>query len=310
MFCLAALPVSTAALELAMPTGSALVIDEVTETGSYALPNAAFQDGALTTRLIGGHVSKQVWHLPGEALDSEQLIAPLRSQLEAAGFALILDCDAQSCGGFDFRFATEVLPAPEMFVDLVNYRFIAAVKETKTGTEAISVFTSISDIQGFTQLIAVQPGPEAEALPLGETTGESLGTPSEIVPPGLPGDLIKSLDIGGHVVLSDLKFETGSSNLEDGSFASLGTLADYLTANPSARIALVGHTDSVGSLENNIALSEKRAVAVRKHLIESFGAPSEQIDAKGVGYLAPIASNLTESGRNANRRVEAVLLTK
>lgn len=309
ILCLAAVPLGANGLELAMPDGSALIVDEVNETGSYAFPDAVFQDGTLPTRLLKGHVSRQIWHLTRDGLESEQLIAPLRSQLEAAGFNVVLDCDAQSCGGFDFRFATEVLPAPEMFVDLVNYRFISAIKDGATGLEAISALASTSDIQGFTQLIAVQPGPGVEALPLAKPSVTAPITPS-VVDPDLPSDMIKSLDVNGHIVLSDLKFETGSSNLEEGSFTSLTTLADYLTANPAARIALVGHTDSVGSLENNIALSEKRARAVRKRLINGLGAPGDQIDAKGVGYLAPIASNLTETGRNANRRVEAILLTK
>ncbi len=309
MFCFALAPFSAAALELAMPEGSALVVDQVNEEGSYAVPDSPFLDGFVSTRLVTGHVSKQVWHLPGDALSAEQLVAPLRNQLQAAGYAILLDCDAQSCGGFDFRFSTDVVPAPDMFVDLVNFRFVSALKEASTGTEAISVLASVSDTQGYTQLIAVQPGPSLDALPLSKPSGQ---TPvvSSVVNPALSGDVIKALDLGGHVVLSDLEFETGSSNLAEGEFASLQVIAGYLAENPSARIALVGHTDSVGSLDNNIALSKKRALAVRERLIGTLGTTSAQIDAQGVGYLAPIASNLTESGRNANRRVEAVLLSK
>lgn len=302
-------PVATAALEIAMPQGSVLAEDEVKESGSYALPDGPFYDGALSSRQLTGHVSHQAWHLQGEDLDPEQLIAPLRSQLEASGFAILLDCDASSCGGFDFRFATEVMPAPGMFVDLANYRFVSALKDTSEGTEAVSVLVSTSDIRGYTQLIAVLPGPEAGALPLDKPVVTAPIAPT-VVDPAIPSDLIKSLDLGGHVVLSDLEFETGSANLAGGDFDSLQAIAAYLIATPDARIALVGHTDNVGSLEANVALSERRALAVKAQLVDDLGVPAARIDAQGVGYLAPIASNKTDSGRNANRRVEAVLLSQ
>ena len=74
------------------------------------------------------------------------------------------------------------------------------------------------------------------------------------------------------------------------------------------RIALVGHTDTVGGLEANINVSRARARSVRQRLIESYGIAEERLDAEGMGYLAPVASNLTAEGRDQNRRVEVVLL--
>lgn len=298
---------SAQALELAMPEGSTLAADEVLEGGSYALPDGPYQDGYLSSRQVTGHLSKQAWHLAGETLTTEQLIDPLRSQIQAAGFAILLDCDAQSCGGFDFRFATDVLPAPDMFVDLVDYRFVSALKDVSTGLEAISALVSTSETQGYIQLIAVQPGPASDALPLAKTVPTTT-VASASVNLSAPTDLAKALEVGGHVVLSDLEFETGSANLTEGSFNSLQALATYLADHPERRIALVGHTDSVGSLEGNIALSQKRARAVKDQLVTGFGVTAGQVDAQGIGYLAPIATNLSEVGRNANRRVEAVLL--
>ena len=304
---LLAVPTLASAIELAMPEGSVLASDDVVEEGSYALPDGPYIDDFLSSRQVTGHLSKQVWHLPGRSFTTEQLIAPIRSQLEAAGFAILLDCDAQSCGGFDFRFATEVLPAPDMFVDLVNYRFISALKDSPDGIEALSAFVSLSDVQGFTQLIAVQPGPASEDLVLSKPSDALPKTP-KVADLAVPSDVIKTLEVGGHVVLSDLEFETGSANLTTGEYASLKAIADYLRAKPSTKIALVGHTDNVGSLEGNVALSQKRAGAVKTRLIEDYGISADQIDSQGVGYLAPIASNQSDAGRTANRRVEAVLL--
>ena len=70
----------------------------------------------------------------------------------------------------------------------------------------------------------------------------------------------------------------------------------------------MGHTDNVGSLDANIALSRSRAEAVRARLIEAHGVDGARIEARGIGYLAPAAANDTAEGRETNRRVEAVLL--
>jgi len=89
-------------------------------------------------------------------------------------------------------------------------------------------------------------------------------------------------------------------------YETLTTLANYLKAQPNRKIALVGHTDAEGSLQGNIALSRQRARAAMQRLIE-LGVPRAQLEAEGVGYLAPMANNLTEEGRTQNRRVEAIL---
>jgi OOP family OmpA-OmpF porin len=72
-------------------------------------------------------------------------------------------------------------------------------------------------------------------------------------------------------------------------------------------VALVGHTDALGSLAGNTDLSRARAVSVRERLIAEYAVPAAQLTAEGVGYLAPRATNQTEDGRARNRRVEAIV---
>ena len=71
------------------------------------------------------------------------------------------------------------------------------------------------------------------------------------------------------------------------------------------RIAIEGHTDSVGSSKANQAISAKRAEAVKQYLVEQ-GADASRIQTQGLGESHPIASNSTEAGRQQNRRVEVV----
>ena len=298
------LPSMAAALDLVLPEGSTLSFENKDESASYALPDAPFLDDYLSTRRVNGMVMRQVYRLTGTA-STEQMIEPLRRQIEAAGYAILLDCDADSCGGFDFRFNTEVIPAPDMFVDLSDFRFVSALKEGFNGSAAISVLVSRTGDAGLMQLISVVPAGAEPELEL--SAGISLGpvTTSRVL---AQGATILALQTGGRAVLSDLSFQTGSSQLADLEYQSLRDLAGLLAGDPGRRIALVGHSDNVGALDKNIDLSRQRALAVSSYLTDRLGVSPDQIEAHGVGFLSPLASNVTDAGKSANRRVEAVLL--
>jgi outer membrane protein OmpA-like peptidoglycan-associated protein len=125
--------------------------------------------------------------------------------------------------------------------------------------------------------------------------------------PAEPGSLAAGLRDQGTVALDDLVFASGKAVLAEGEYASLAALADWLRANPTLTVTLVGHTDASGSLAGNIALSKQRAAAVRAVLIQTYTLPAAQIDAQGAGYLAPRDTNQTPEGRQRNRRVEVML---
>lgn len=282
-----------------MPSGARLMTEESSGLGSYALPTGPFAEGSLPVEVIEGPILRQAWRRPGAAT-TLQILAPLRDQIEAAGFTVLLDCKTRDCGGFDFRFATEVLPGPGMYVDLTDFRFLSARGD---GNAAISMLVSRSSTAAFIQMIRV--GGAAEGLVRTAPPGGAAAP----VAPRASGPLAEVLESRGRVVLEDLPFSTGSSSLDDGDFESLRALARYLADNPGREIAIVGHTDSVGSLDNNIALSRQRATSVLDRLVRDYGVSRSQLQAGGMGYLAPIVSNLTAEGREANRRVEAVLVS-
>lgn len=74
------------------------------------------------------------------------------------------------------------------------------------------------------------------------------------------------------------------------------------------RLAIEGHTDNVGQAAANQSLSEARAAAVRKHLVDSYGIDAARLEAKGLGATKPVGPNDTPEGRQSNRRVELVKL--
>jgi OOP family OmpA-OmpF porin len=309
-----ALPVH--ALDLSFPFNAQLTTRVVTAPDSHALPVGPFTETALPLLDLEGQVERQVFRFAGQSLTTLQLLAPLRDQLTAAGYEIMFECEAATCGGFDFRFAIEVLPAPDMYVDLTDFRFLAARRNAR---DHIGLLVSGSANAGFVQMIRVTSDPEAGPLRV-TTPGDGplpitpVADPLPIIQSAdrptapAPQSLVDSLRSQGHVILADLSFQTGSSQLSEGSYPSLDALASFLLADPSRRVALVGHTDAVGGLSGNIALSKERARSVRQRLVEAYAVPLSQLDAEGMGYLSPIAPNTTPEGREANRRVEAILL--
>ena len=317
------------ALKLEFPSGARQTAEQVETFGSYKLPISPFRNGDIQSIWAEGQVRQQAWQVQARGMTTLQLLAPLRDQVEAAGFEVIFECEARECGGFDFRYATENIPEPDMHVDLGDYRFMAAHRMGEEKPEYVAFLVSRSSGRGFVQITRIGPqeaeadvlvastkNPDAAgALEVDDTAGVSEDVGDEEVAGGVQGfatpsvtvmPLTQQLEIHGRAVLEDLDFPTGSSRLEDGDYTSLDLLAGYLKTHPERSVVLVGHTDAEGSLAGNIALSKKRAGAVEQRLT-ALGVPASQITAEGVGFLSPITSNLTEEGRQANRRVEAIL---
>lgn len=107
--------------------------------------------------------------------------------------------------------------------------------------------------------------------------------------------------------LDNVYFETASASLKKESFAELNELVYFMQRKPKARIEIGGHTDNVGSEESNLTLSENRARAVRQYLLDRGISPF-RVAAKGYGECQPIANNLTEEGRQQNRRTAVKIL--
>lgn len=301
MACAALLTGPARALDLTLPGNATQSVDVLRAADSYMLPVGPFADGTLPVIGVEGRVHQQAWRIDQTGMTTLQLIRPFRDELTRAGYEILLDCSGQECGGFDFRFNTKVLPAPDMYVDLFDFRFLSARKAGAAGN-VVSVIVSQAGGAGYVQVIQVIANGDTDDLRV-----TAAATSTEPAQENLP--LIGALVEQGHVILRDLDFGTGSSALGPGPHGTLEALAGYLLADKKRRIALVGHTDRVGTLEDNITLSRRRANSVLERLAGEHDVPRAQLEANGVGYLSPIAPNQTAEGREANRRVEAILLS-
>lgn len=105
------------------------------------------------------------------------------------------------------------------------------------------------------------------------------------------------------LVGTSVTFESGSATLTADSEALLDEVAAILGEFPDLRGVVEGHTDSVGSEADNLALSEARARSVVRYLVGA-GVAAERLTSIGFGESRPIESNDTEAGRSANRRIE------
>src|SRR5271157_3104800 len=106
--------------------------------------------------------------------------------------------------------------------------------------------------------------------------------------------------------MSDVLFKSGSFELLPGARERLAKISGIVLAYQGLRLAVEGHTDSIGGDEYNRRLSEQRADAVRDYLVQQ-GITSDAITASGFGKSEPVASNDTPEGRQQNRRVELVV---
>lgn len=104
-----------------------------------------------------------------------------------------------------------------------------------------------------------------------------------------------------------INFETGSDKLTPSSYDILNNMGAMLKEYPQMVIEVAGHTDNVGDDNLNLALSQKRAEAVKTYLTGK-GVNAKQVNAKGYGETKPIADNATDEGKLKNRRVEFSVL--
>lgn len=274
--------------------------------GSYDLPIGPWEEGKLPVLPLAGAVANAAWRLPGIGEDTHDLMAGLRAGLAAQGFQPIFACATDACGGFDFRYKLGLFPEPDMHVDLGDFRYLSAVRGKGNQAEYVALMVSRIGATGFVQMTQVglsAGAPPATVLPAPATAPTVAPAP---VAPVIP-DAAHSLAVDGRVVLKGIDFASGAVELENVDVAALQALADYLKADPSVRIVIVGHTDASGDPAANIALSRARAQAVVTLLVADYGIDPAQLSADGVGALAPLVSNQTEEGRRKNRRVEAVL---
>ncbi|HRH10318.1 MAG TPA: OmpA family protein, partial [Bacteroidia bacterium] len=120
---------------------------------------------------------------------------------------------------------------------------------------------------------------------------------------------LKKIEVGSVIVLKNIFFDFDKATIRKESANELERLIKLLNDNPSIKIELGSHTDSKGSDEYNMKLSDNRSKSVVDYLIGK-GIPATRLTAKGYGETKPIDTNDTDEGRQNNRRTEFKILEK
>ena len=107
-----------------------------------------------------------------------------------------------------------------------------------------------------------------------------------------------------------VNFDFDKATIRDPDIAELRKAVDFVKRYSGYKISIEGHTDNIGSEQYNQRLSERRAAAVKEHLLKHGVADGARLKTKGYGESKPIADNSTETGRFENRRVEILILSE
>lgn len=332
---------------MAPPDGAEPVWSSPRAPGAYAAPvapapaSAPAPDEPPATVALEGGVAWATWRMaaPSSRAAARAFAAPYR----ADGFETVLDCDAASCGGFDFRLALETAPWPQMRLSALDLHQITL----RRGDALASILASMAGEDVFVQVVtvenavaapALQPGqpqpgpaqpaeetasggersprpdpqapPRPEAKPAStEPTPNATPRPTEGGSPGAPLDpaaLAAALLRDGRAVLSGVDFESGGAAPDPASAAALDRAAQALALLGDRSAVVVGHTDDAGALAVNLRVSAARAEAVRAALVARGVSPG-RLQAEGAGWLSPVAPNDSDANRALNRRVELLL---
>jgi len=243
---------------------------------------------------LEGKVTKISYYLP-EDRSTLEVFRNYQDALKAAGFEILFTCSKNECGGRPFNH--KVVKYSGGFAD--NYseqRFLAAKLPRDEGDVYVSLYTVKNTSGGgpdrnhiYTQVDVIEVAPMQEAM----VTVDADAMAEEIFETG-------SISIYG------ILFDFDKADMKPESAATIKEIATLLNNNPDLKLFIVGHTDNKGSLDYNMDLSQKRAGAVVDVLVSEHSIESARVTPKGLGFLAPVASNSSEEGRSKNRRVELV----
>ncbi|MDE0300077.1 MAG: OmpA family protein [Candidatus Poribacteria bacterium] len=105
-------------------------------------------------------------------------------------------------------------------------------------------------------------------------------------------------------------FASGSAKLNAEFLPRLEQLAEVIKSLPDYNVRIEGHSDSSGSEKANLRLTEKRAAAFKKYLVDQCGVPDERLRTVGLGETAPISAENDNSGKSKNRRIDTIIITR
>ena len=215
--------------------------------------------------------------------------------LDEKGFEPLYSCTNKACGGRSFNHT--VVPYWTGFAE--NYedqRYLAAAKKGSASELYVSLYVVRNHSEGGPRNNRIYA--QVDVIEIAK-----MDVGMEVVD---ASKMRKEIDTHGHIALYGILFDTDSAKIREQSRAALSEIAKLLKAQSSLKLFVVGHTDNQGKLDYNLKLSRARAESVVKYLTSKQGIKAVRLQAHGLAFLAPVASNRSAEGRQKNRRVVLV----
>jgi OmpA-OmpF porin, OOP family len=259
---------------------------------------------AAKSQNLEGKVTRILYVSPEERSTLE-VLRNYQQSLTKAGFEILFTCAQTQCGD---RLHMVLYPLERRLKNsgqISEYalefpkdqRYLAAKASRPEGDLYVSLYVAICGINNFKETfnhpVTLMETVETKPMETGKVTVTAEA-------------LAKDLQAAGHVAVYGIFFDTDKADIKAESESTLKEMARLLHTNPGLKVYIVGHTDTQGALGYNIELSQRRADALSQALVQRFGIDPKRLATKGVGPLAPVASNDQEAGRAKNRRVELV----
>ena len=302
--------------------GSSILLQTQKAFDELTLPNAPSTDADYANKkfskavVVEGTVTRTVYVTP-IGRSSLEVLRNFTDSLAAKGYTIAWQCASETCGAsfktLKYHWNDKRTQVQGEGYEIDRNRFVAAV------------FDGAKDIRYA--LMKKGEGPSASYVGLysavnsGGTMGDvtdSLGDRvtllAEVLEPRamqqnivtLDADVIgRELKANGMARFYGIYFDSDKALVKPDSKPQLDEMAKYLKS-ANLKVFIVGHTDNQGTLDYNMSLSLRRAQAVVEAL-KANGVAEIRLMGRGVGPLAPLASNEADGGRAKNRRVEMVL---
>jgi len=254
-------------------------------------------EGALT----------RIWYESAGDTSATELIRNYQNELKAQGFQILYD-STQDTNAINWSNFLAPFGSMDIKTNRSHYVFYAADKKGIRVTSA-----KLEQPQGdvYVYLIAVEWAKDDAtykarrgAYMAVDVIGVRPMTQNMVVVSA--DEMSKAIASSGRVALYGILFDTNKTDLKPESKPALDEIDKLMKQEPGLKLHVVGHTDSVGGYESNLALSKRRAEAVVATLTKEYGIAPNRLTPNGVAYLAPVATNTTDEGRAKNRRVELV----
>ncbi len=267
--------------------GSVITGYQTKDFDAVRLQAAPFKEGKPTdARTVEGRVTRIAYRTgPGPSI--LEISRNFENQLSKAGFEPLLTCNTDDCGGIPFTENIDALPVPAMWIDGFDFRYVAGHKRDGNADIYATVLTSKNNEAITAQLIVAVVGAMDNKMVDAAAMAKGLGDK-------------------GHIALYGIYFDTDKATIKPESAPTLAEMAKLLDGQPTLNVYIVGHTDNQGSYDHNMTLSRQRAEAVAAALAAHYKVARNRMHTAGLGFLAPVGSNVSEEGRALNRRVELV----